>query len=132
MESYLTRSDVFLLSSIIGIISTVSEIVCYVVIFHHVTHHNNNTAANILQPSAIKQRNRSNAISFLGLFITWCLQILYIIVIGIIINLFQVDWFREYTSILYLDLNFFIIPWIQVATSPPIKRFLIKTDNNSE
>jgi hypothetical protein len=48
---------------------------CYIIFFHYVTYHNNNIAINVLKPSVIKQRNNTNAISMLGLFASWLMEI---------------------------------------------------------
>jgi hypothetical protein len=97
--------------------------ICYVIFFYHVTVHNNSIAAAILQPSVIKQRNRTNAISIIGLFATWTIQIGFILINSIILYFFELEWVREYLALLK-DSFFFLLPLTEIVTSAPIKRFL--------
>ena len=66
--------------SFIGIILTLIEITCYVIIFHHIHHHNNNIGAVVLSEKIIKHRNRTNAISFFGQFLAWVMRIWYVVI----------------------------------------------------
>jgi hypothetical protein len=118
----MNRERSLMLIFVIGIFLTVIEMLCYIVFFLHVTAHNNRIAATVLQPCVIKQRNRTNAISMLGLFATWFLQMCYIIGNGLLISLFEEEWIREYSTLLK-DFKFVWIPWIEIVTSAPINRF---------
>ena len=60
---------------IIGAVFTLTESSFYFAFFVYLFNHNNNIAATVLQPSVVKHRNRTNAISMLGLFITWIIEI---------------------------------------------------------
>ena len=82
------RKEVLVFSSSIGIFLTALEWFCYFVLFAHISHHNNNIARAVLSQSAIKQRNRTNSISMLGLFITWFLEVIYITFVGIVVTIF--------------------------------------------
>ena len=61
----------------------------------------------------------------LGLFATWFIQMCYILGNGLLIDLFKMEWLREYSTLLK-DFKFVWIPWIEIATSAPIKRFMMK------
>ena len=123
------RKEVLVFSSIIGIFLTALEWFCYFVLFVHISHHNNSIGRAVLSQSAIKQRNRTNAISMLGLFITWFLEVIYITFVGIVGPMFDQEWFRDYSAA-FKDLDFVLIPWIQILTSSPIKRFRHKLTAN--
>ena len=121
----MTRESTFLLVSSIGIFLTFIEMLCYIVFFHHIMVHNNSIAATVLQPGVIKQRNKTNAISMLGLFATWFIQMCYILGNGLLISLFDAEWLRDYSAFLK-DFKFVWIPWIEIVTSAPIKRFMME------
>ena len=100
--------------------------VCYAIFFHYVTYHNNNIAATILQPAVIKQRNNANAISMLGLFASWLMEIWYLFFVGLLASKFEIGFLREVAATLK-DFDFTFIPLIQILTSFPIRKFLLTT-----
>ena len=119
------------LISVIAIFLTALEFSSYLVFFLHVHNHNNKVAAAILNSSTIKQRNRTNAISMMGLFLTWILEVCYITVTGIVVTVYKQEWFREYSAILR-DFDFVVVPLIQILTTPPIKRFKEESEDSVE
>ena len=110
---------------------TAIELSCYIIFFHHIRHHNNTVATAVVSQSVLKQRNRTNAISMLGLFITFFLEVCFIIFVGIITTLFDQEWIREYPSALK-DIDFALVPWIQILTSSPIKQFRQKISTRDQ
>ena len=120
-----------LLISGIAIFLTALEFACYFIFFLHIHHHNNTVAATVLNKTAIKQRNRTNAISMMGLFITWILEVCYITVTGIVVTVYNQEWFREYSALLR-DFDFVLIPLVQILTSPPIKQFKQRVDESEQ
>jgi len=118
----LDRKDIAVLFSGIGVMVIALELSCYIIFFHHIRHHNNTVATAVLSQSVLKQRNRTNAISMLGLFITFILEVCFVILVGIISTVFDQEWFREYPSALK-GFDFALVPWIQILTSSPIKQF---------
>ena len=117
------RSGVLLAISCTGITLNLIEMLCYGVFFHYVTYHNNNIASAILQQSVIKQRNNTNAISMLGLFASWLLEIWYIFFVGLLAFEFDISFLREVAAALK-DFDFILIPIFQTLTSVPIKKSL--------
>ena len=115
------RSGVLLAISCTGITLNLIEMLCYGVFFHYVTYHNNNIASAILQQSVIKQRNNTNAISMLGLFASWLLEIWYIFFVGLLAFEFDISFLREVAAALK-DFDFILIPIFQTLTSVPIKK----------
>ena len=103
-----------------GMCLTMLEMICYIIFFHHVACHNNNIAANVLQPSVIKERNNTTAISVLGLFLVWLVKLCYISSVGLFTTFYEMEWFREYSSLIK-DFDFVWIPWIEILTSAPIR-----------
>ena len=45
-------------------------------------------SANLLKPAVIKQRNRANAISMVGQFARWVMEIWYIVLVGLLGKVF--------------------------------------------
>ena len=95
--------------------------------FHHIAYHDNNIAVAILKQSVIDKRNRSNAISFFGLFITWSMDILYIIFSGFVFTIYNSEWLREIVSTLK-NIEIVLVPLIQISTTPCLIQF-IKNQN---
>ena len=125
------RKFVFTAVSTVGLFFNVIEMICYAIFFHYLTYHNNNIAVHVLQPSIIKQRNQSNAISMLGLFVTWIIGICYITTVGLVTTLNEAEWLREYAST-FKDIDFVWIPWIEILTSVSIKEFVKRHQSHSE
>jgi hypothetical protein len=76
-----------------------------------------------LNETAIKNRRRTNAISFFGQFCTWVAGILYILM-ALLFSIFaKTDHARELGAVFRLS-QFFIIPLIEILTSPPLKRYI--------
>ena len=79
-----------------------------------------------LGESVIRARKRRNAISLVGLFATWVLEMTYIIV-GAILAVFTSDSniLRETINIM-ISFGYYLIPLIQIQTTPSIKSFMQK------
>ena len=105
-----------------GGILTIIELCCYLAYFQYIYHHDNKVAAVVVSQMMIKIRNKSNAISMVGQLTKWIMEVWYIILVGIFSTMFQVDLLRE-VSVLIRATEYFLIPLVQVLTSPPIKRF---------
>ena len=106
------------------------EFACYAISLWHIFHHDNYVAVKVLSQSVIKQRNRTNAISMVGLFVSWSWQVLQIVLSGFVVTMFDLVWFREYSSLLR-TMDFVLIPWIQINTSPPLKQYKEKKSKQS-
>ena len=57
--------------TVTGTIMTVVKLISYALVFSHLLDHNNAIGKIILEPAVVKSRNRTNAISMLGQFVTW-------------------------------------------------------------
>ena len=114
-NGYVVRLLVF-----IGGVFTLSESLFYVSFFHFLFLHNNNIAASVLHPAVVKHRNRTNAISMLGLFFTWILEIWYLVLVAIWPKQGSV---REVGSLFKMS-DFCLIPLVQIITSAPMKKFI--------
>ena len=84
--------------------------------------HNNNIAANILRREVIKQRNRTNAITMVGLFLTWLMELSYYSLVVILMTLGYDGHSREIATIIKM-FEFSLVPLVQIMTSPPLRRF---------
>lgn len=104
--------------------------VSYGFLFHHIADHDNNVASAILKQSVIDKRNRSNAISLFGLFLTWFMDILYIIFAGLVFTFYDSEWLREIVSTVK-NIDFVLVPWIQISTTPSLINFIKNMNEQS-
>ena len=121
MESSKERKVEFIATGI-GTLLVALDFVCSAISFSHIYHHDNYVAVTVVSQSVVKQRNKTNAISMVGLFVTWFLQVGHIIASGFIVFMFDMVWLREYTSLSRI-VDFVLIPWIQIRTSTPLKQY---------
>ena len=111
-----------------GLMFTIQEILSYTILFHHISYHNNIIAANVLSATVIKQRNRTNAISFVGQFLGWVMEVWYVILVGLLSAVYNMESVREISSLLK-DLEFVLIPLVEVYISFPITKFIAQKQN---
>ncbi len=107
---------------VFGGILTLVELFCYLAYFQYIYNHDNYVAAAVVSKSTLKTRNKTNAISMVGQITSWVMEIWYIVLVGLLSTMFQVDLLRE-ISVLIKTTEYFLIPLVQVLTSAPIKRF---------
>lgn len=117
------RKQVVRFCFIFGGVLTVIELCCYLAYFQYVYYHDNNIAAKIVSEATILSRNKTTAISMVGQIASWFMEIWYIVLVGVLSTMFQVDLLRE-VSVLIKTTEYFLIPLVQVLTSAPLKRFL--------
>ena len=134
----------------LGIGLTTIEITSYIVLYYHISCHNNNkTIQQILDKNTIKNRNRTNAISLTGMFLSWAWEVWYLLLVGIvrylksdwlaygyltgIISLVinDANWFRELATLIKCY-EFYFIPLVQIYTSAPIRRFKNNLDKKHD
>ena len=97
------------------------EIFCYLIIFLEQSE-STKKVSRYLNETTVKARDRMNAISLSGQFLTWAAGSWYI-VLGLIISATdKTDRGRELAAVVRLS-QFGIIPAIEIVTSPPLKRF---------
>ena len=111
----------------LGGIFSMIEIACYIVIYLHIDVHNNTVAIQLLDPSVIRVRNRTNSITLTGQVMSWFMELWYIVLIGFISNMFNPASLREVAPF-FKTFEFFLVPLVQIYTSPPIKRFISSQD----
>lgn len=121
-----TRQKVITGLSALGVTLTLLEIFSYIILFHHISCHNKFVASNVLTPAVIQQRNAANAIGLVGQFAAWVMEVWYLILIGLLSAFYDMDSVREYSSLLK-DLEFALIPLVEVWTSAPIRSYMVKT-----
>ena len=117
----------------LGICLTATEITSYIVLYYHISCHNNNkTIQQILDKNTIKNRNRTNAISLTGMFLSWAWEVWYLLLVGIIsLVINDANWFRELATLIKCY-EFYFIPLVQIYTSAPIKRFKNNLDKKHD
>jgi hypothetical protein len=99
------------------------EISSYVILYHYIASHNNNEQMKqILKQSDINARNRSNAISLLGLVTGWLMEVSYLFAVGVLHFVLDRNSVREISSTLkYFE--FYFIPLVQIYSSKPLKQY---------
>jgi hypothetical protein len=102
---------------------TLTELCCYLAFFQHVIHHNNSIAVGVVAPSVLKNRNKTNAITMAGQAASWIMEIWYIVIVGVLSTIVQVDILRE-ISVVVKALEFCLNPFVLIYTSAPIRRYL--------
>jgi hypothetical protein len=108
-------------SFIFGGILTLIELCCYLTYFHFIYNHDNTVAITVISKSSLKSRNKTNAISMGGQVASWVMEIWYIVLVGLLSTMFQVELLRE-VSVIIKASDYFLIPLVQILTSAPIKR----------
>jgi hypothetical protein len=117
------KKTILLYFTILGFAHQVIEIASYAILFHYIASHNNNNAmSQILKQSDIKARNRSNAISLLGLVTGWLMEVSYLFAVGVLHFVLDRNSVREISSTLkYFE--FYFIPLVQIYSSKPLKQY---------
>ena len=129
------RQGIISALSSIGALFAMIELICYIAIFHYISHHNKNVASVVLSDKVIKQRNRTNAISFFGQFAAWIMKVWYVIIFGILYAANIGGTVREIIPLIK-NFEFVLIPLVEIYTSAPIKTFMVRrlemltNDNN--
>ena len=79
----------------------------------------------IVKKEVVRQRNQNTAISMVGLFATWVLEMAYNIWLALFVWLGYSQQLRELLTIIKMA-EFVIMPIIEVLTSPPLRKFVFK------
>ena len=109
------------------ILCNITEMVCYLLLFHHIYQHDNIVAILILNSDVIKIRNSRNSISLMGQLCTWLLEtsyfllLMFFIYFGVATNQGN----REKASIIKLS-EFTLLPLVQILCSPPLRKFTLR------
>jgi hypothetical protein len=101
-------------------------------LYKHINDHNNTVAAGIVaavivaavivaavivDASVVRYRNRVNSISLYGQLSSWILELWFIVAIGLIASIFNLNLCGKSLSFLKIFV-FSLIPFIQIKTSP--------------
>ena len=120
---WIFQKYISIFSASLAISLTFVEITCYIVLYMHINLHNNTIASTLLDPSIIRLRNQANSISLTGQVLGWLMEIWYIVLIGFILNVFNPTSLREVAPF-FKTFEFFLVPLVQIYTSPSIRRYL--------
>jgi len=107
----------------LGVACNIVELCCYIIFFAHVTHHDNHIAVTILGKEVIRQRNQTNAVTMVGLFLTWLMELSYLSWITFYYGLDFSKQSRELPTLVKMS-EFSLVPLVQIMTSPPLRRFV--------
>lgn len=112
------------MTTVVVTIITMTEVCSYIILYHYVWTHDNKLASGILDEKVIKMRNRANVLTITGLFITWLMEVSYLVLIGFL-SFFMKDhdFVREVVGFLRMY-EYFFIPFVQIYSSTPIRRFV--------
>jgi hypothetical protein len=119
----------FNILAIIDAVFNTVELICYVTLYKHINDHDNTVAAGIVaavivDASVVRYRNRVNTISLYGQLSSWILELWFIVAIGLIATIFNLNLLREVTQF-FRVFQFSLIPFIQIKTSPSIQHNVI-------
>lgn len=106
-----------------GIIFTVTELSCYILLYLYLTKHNAEVASKVLKGSELALRKKTNAFSIAGQVAGWFVNIWHIIILAFSSIFIDIKVAREVMPIIKLS-EFFLLAVIQVYTSPPIRRYI--------
>jgi hypothetical protein len=110
--------------SLFAAANQVLEFFCYAVMFYVIIKHDNTEAVKIVKPSVIKQRNQTNAVTLTGQFSCFLIEIWYIVFVGLLAVPKNITYLREWAAMIK-TLEFFLLPFIMITTSAPLRNFLI-------
>ena len=115
---------IFLTVTILSIIATITEVSSYAILYFYIWKHDNHLASGILDQKIIKMRNRANALSITGLFVTWFMEVSYLVfVVFLSFVIKDHDFVREVVGFLRMY-EYFFIPFVQIYTSSPIQKYI--------
>ncbi len=118
------KNSILFFFSLLGAVLTLIEIMSYLILYHHLWNHNNKIVVGVVDANVIKMRNRANAISITGLFAGWIMEIWYLVLAGFLLFIVKDNTsIRQVISCVRMY-EFFLIPLVQVYTSPPMKKFM--------
>ena len=109
-----------------GIVFPLIELACYLVIFHHIFTHDNGNIKKFLSKECIRQRNRRNAITFLGQFWGFATEFGAMVILTITISLGGTNTqFKAFTNVLKLATLDGILSVVDVLASEPLRNDFI-------
>jgi hypothetical protein len=109
-----------------GIVFPLIELACYLVLFHHVFKHDNGNIKKFLSKECVRQRNQSNAITFLGQFWGFGTEFAAMVIFTATIVLGGTNTqFKAFSTVLHFS-GFGILSMVEVLTSEPLRHDFIE------
>ena len=99
------------------------ELLSYMIIFYEQSS-STETVSRYLSEATLKKRRKTNAITLTGQFLTWLAGGWYIIMALVVSITAKTERERELGAFLKV-MQFGIIPAIEIATSPAIRRYVL-------
>jgi len=110
--------------TLVGFMFNTIEFSAYIMLFNFVFKHNKNFLEKaVLNPAVVGRRNRAHGITLIGQTSSWLIEFLYIILAGALGSFFGGSYLREFVSF-FKGLDFILIPFIQIVTTPSIRSFI--------
>ena len=120
--------------SIFGVTLTVIEMSSYITLYRFIWKQDNSLSGRVLSEKVVNMRKKNNALSITGLSATWVMEITHLGFASFISFMVrEQEFMRDVVGcVKYYD--YYIIPLIQIHTSPPIRRYIAakwgRTDPN--
>ena len=109
-----------------GIVFPLIELTCYLVFFHHIFTHDNGNIKKLLTKECIRQRNRRNAITFLGQFWGFGIEFAFMIIFTTTIVLGGTYTQFKAVAIALNILQFGALSMVEVLASEPLRNDFIE------
>ena len=101
------------------------EMMIYVMFFRYMYKHDNNPRLRrLLEPKVIKGRNRKNAISFIGQFCSFVVEVTKIVLVAIMFTIGNNDNKLTLVAIVFAQFAFPLMSMVEVLTSDVLRRRL--------
>ena len=105
---------------------TVAEILCYIAFFHHVICHDNGPIKANLRPEVTKQRNRTNAISFLGQFYGFATEATFLTAYLVIIATDDKNTEMKALAVVFKFMEFGVLSLVEILASEQLRRMMFQ------
>ena len=105
---------------------SVGEILCYVAFFHHVICHDNGPIKANLRPEVTKQRNRTNAISFLGQFYAFATEAAFLTAYLVIIATDDKNTEIKAIVVVLKFVEFGVLSLVEILASEQLRRMMVQ------
>ena len=110
-----------------GIVFPLIELTCYLVIFHDHSTHNNGNIKKLLGKECIRQRNRSNAITFLGQFCGFLIEFVFMVIFTTILVLEESNTQFKSLSKVLMFIEFGMLSMVEVLASDSLRNYFIES-----
>jgi hypothetical protein len=110
-----------------GMVFPLIELACYLVFFHHVFTHDNGNIKKFLSKECIRQRNRTNAITFMGQFWGFGTEFAYMVIFTTTIVLGGTNTQLKAFSTVLKFTEFGLLSMVDVLASKPLRHDFIES-----